>query len=100
MLLGVDDVVVRWWRDERVLDGGYCDARARGENSQRTRRIVCSRRCSYRRRLAVDAAYVRFRSFADSRRGAHALVRVTRSLPSNLRGSGYLREDAPRDSRP
>src|SRR6516225_831825 len=25
MLWGVDDVVVRWWRDERLMDGSYRD---------------------------------------------------------------------------
>src|SRR5262249_46643194 len=70
MLLGVDDVVVHWWRDERVLDGGYCDPRTSGENRQRAPRVARSRRWSYRRRLVADAAYVRCRSCADSRRGA------------------------------
>ena len=65
MLLGVDDVVVRWWHDEPVMDGSYCDARARGENRQRASRVARSRRWSYRRRLVADAAYVRVRSFAD-----------------------------------
>src|SRR6476659_2915619 len=65
MLLGVDDVVVRWWRDERVMDRNYCDARIRGENRRRAPRVARSRRCSYRRRLVADATYVRFRSFAD-----------------------------------
>src|SRR5262249_33478264 len=49
MLLGVNDVVVRRWRDERVLDGGYCDACARGENRQGTSRVAGSRCWSYRR---------------------------------------------------
>src|SRR5262249_58084547 len=69
MLLGVDDVVVRWWRDERVLDCSYCDACARGESRQGAFRVAGSRRWSYRRRLVADAAYVRVRSFADIRRG-------------------------------
>ena len=67
MLLGVDDVVVRWWRDERVMDRSYCDARTRGENRRRAPRVERSRRCSYRRRLVTDATYVRYRSFADFR---------------------------------
>src|SRR6516225_7285584 len=70
MLLGVDDVVVRWWRGERVLDGSYCDACACGENSQRPPRVARSRRWSYRRRLVADAAYVHFRSFANISGGA------------------------------
>jgi len=70
MLLGFDDVIVRWWRDERVMDGSYCDARARGENRQRTSRVARSRRWSCRRRLVADAAHVLCRSFADIRRGA------------------------------
>ena len=65
MLLGVDVVAVRWRRDERVMDGGYCDACARGENRQRASRVAHSRHWSYRRRLVADAAYVRVRSFAD-----------------------------------
>src|SRR5262249_43175077 len=68
MLLGFDDVVVRWWRDERVLDCSYCDACARGESRQGAFRVAGSRRWSYRRRLVADAAYVRVRSFADIRR--------------------------------
>jgi Predicted metal-binding integral membrane protein len=75
MLLGVDDVVVRWWRDERVMDRSYCDARIRGENRRRAPRVARSRRCSYRRRLVADATYVRFRSFADfsSRRSRRSM---------------------------
>ena len=80
MLLGVDDVVVRWWRDERVMDRSYCDAHTRGENRRRAPRVARSRRCSYRRRLVADATYVRFRSFADFRRGARAVPWVDRSL--------------------
>src|SRR6476660_9097548 len=80
MLLGVDDVVVRWWRDERVMDRSYCDAGIRGENRRRAPRVARSRRCSYRRRLVADATYVRFRSFADFRRGARAVPWVDRSL--------------------
>ena len=80
MLLGVDDVVVRWWRDERVMDRSYCDARTRGENRRRAPRVARSRRCSYRRRLVADATYVRFRSFADFRRGGRAVPWVDRSL--------------------
>ena len=68
MLLGVDDVVVRWRRDERVMDGGYCDVCVRGENRQRASCVARSRRWSYRRWLVADAAYVRVRSFADIRR--------------------------------
>ena len=73
MLLGVDDVDVRWWHDEPVMDGSYCDARARGENRQRASRVARSRRWSYRRRLVADAAYVRVRSFVDIRPGARAV---------------------------
>src|SRR6185437_5266351 len=80
MLLGIDDVVVRWWHDEPVMDGSHCDARARGDNRQRASRVARSRRWSYRRRLVADAAYVRFRSFADIRRGAHAVPWVDRRL--------------------
>src|SRR5215831_14032901 len=65
MLLVFDDVVVRWWRDERVFDGGYCDPRTTGENRQRAFRVAHSRRWPYRRRLVADAAYVRCRAFAD-----------------------------------
>ena len=35
MLLGIDDLGVRWWRDERVMDRSYCDAGTRGENHRR-----------------------------------------------------------------
>jgi hypothetical protein len=80
MLLGVDDVDVRWWRDERALDGTYCAACARGENRQRAFRVARSRHWSYRRRLVADAAYVRCRAFADIRGGAHALLSVTTAL--------------------
>src|SRR5262245_56183506 len=76
MLLGFDDVVVCWWRDERVFDGGYCDASTRGKNRQRAFFVAHSRRWPYRRRLVANAAYVRCRSCANSR-GAHSLVRVT-----------------------
>ena len=62
-----DDVVVCWWRDERVLNGAYCDPGARRENSQRAFLIAHSRRRSYRRRLVADAAYVLFRARADIR---------------------------------
>src|SRR5262249_10107772 len=65
MLLAVDDAVVRWWRDECVLYGGYCDARTRRENRQRALRLARSRRWSCCRRLVADAAYVHARSFAD-----------------------------------
>src|SRR5262245_26884009 len=58
MLLGVDDVVVRWWRDERVLDGGYCDPCTSGEDRQRAFLVAYSRRWSYCRRLVANAAYV------------------------------------------
>jgi hypothetical protein len=44
MLLGVDDVVVRLWRDEYVLGGSYCDPRFRGENRQGAPRVACGRR--------------------------------------------------------
>src|SRR5262249_20758840 len=73
MLLGVDDVIVCWWRDERVFDGGYCDASTRGKNRQRAFFVAHSRRWPYRRRLVANAAYVRCRSCANSR-GAHSLV--------------------------
>jgi hypothetical protein len=69
VLLGIDDVVVRRWRDEHVLDCGYCDACAGGENRQRTPRAAGSRRWSHRRRMVADAAYVLFRSLADIGRG-------------------------------
>src|SRR6185295_10709670 len=62
------------------MDGGYCDACVRGENRQRASRVARSRRWSYRRRLVADAAYVRVRSFADIRRGAHAVPWVDRRL--------------------
>src|SRR5262249_24927400 len=56
MLLVVDDVVVRWWRDERVLDHGDCDAGIRGESRQRTPCLACCRcRPHLRRYLAADA---------------------------------------------
>src|SRR5262245_3675786 len=64
MLLGVDDVVVRWWRDEHVVDGGYCDPRAHGKSRARAPRVASDRCRSYRRRLVADAAYVLFRECA------------------------------------
>jgi hypothetical protein len=70
LLLGVDDVVVRWWRDERVMDRGYCSPRFRGEDRQRASRVARSRRWSYRRGLVADAAYVLRRACADTRCGA------------------------------
>ena len=73
MLLGVDDVVVRWWRDERVMDGGYCDARTSGENRARAPRVARSRCWSYCRRLVADATYVLCGAFADISRGARAV---------------------------
>jgi hypothetical protein len=80
MLLGVDDIVVRWRRDEHVMDGGYCDACARGESRQGASRVARSRRWPYRRRLVAHAAYVRCRAFADTCRGAHAVPWVDRGL--------------------
>jgi len=80
MLLGVDDVVVRWWRDERVMDGSYCDPRTPGENHPRTPCVSRSRHWSYHRRLVADAAYVICRSCADIRLGAYALRWVDQSL--------------------
>src|SRR5262245_9035636 len=65
MLLVFDDVVVRWWRDERVLDGSYCDASTHGENRQRAFLVTHNRRWPDRWRLVADAAYVHARSFAD-----------------------------------
>ena len=73
MLLGVNDVVVRWWRDERFLDGSYCDPPFRGENSQRPPRVARSQRWSYRRRLVANSANVHCRAFADIRRGARGV---------------------------
>src|SRR5262249_21778567 len=68
MLLGVDDVVVRWWRDQHVMDGSYCDPRTSGENRQRALRVAHSRSWPYNWGLVADAAYVLCRSFADNRR--------------------------------
>ena len=47
MLLGVDDIVVRWWRHERVLDASYCDHRTSGESRQRALRVTHNRRWPY-----------------------------------------------------
>src|SRR6187551_736699 len=80
MLLGVDDVAVRWWNGQHVMDGGYCDPRTGGENSQRPPRVARSRHWSCRRRLVVDAAYVRFRSFAVIHCGARAAPWVDQGL--------------------
>ena len=80
MLLGVDDVVVRWWRDERVMDGSYCDPRTPGENHPRTPCVSRSRHWSYHRRLVADAAYFICGSCADIRLGAYALRWVDQSL--------------------
>src|SRR6516225_2339490 len=62
MLLGVDDIVVRWWRDERVMDHGHCHACIRGESHRRTPCLACcGRRSHLRRYLAADAiGYVRY----------------------------------------
>src|SRR5262249_5714302 len=56
MLLGVDDLVVRWWRDERVMDYGYCHTCVRGESRRRTPCLACcGRRSHLRRYLPADA---------------------------------------------
>src|SRR5262245_340037 len=67
MLLGVDDVVVRWWRDELVMDYGYCHTCVRGESRGRAACLACrGRRSHLRRYLAADAiGYVRYGSLAD-----------------------------------
>src|SRR5262249_11956057 len=67
MLLGVDDGVVRWWRDERVVDHSHRDACIRGESHGRTRRVACCRpRSHLRRYLAAYAIdHVRYSSLAD-----------------------------------
>src|SRR6516162_4913678 len=68
MLLGIDDVVVRWRRDERVMDRGHCSIRACGKSfTGWALRLARSRCWSYRRRCVVgDAiAHVRFGSLAD-----------------------------------
>src|SRR5262245_22247527 len=56
MLLGVDDVVVRWWRDELVMDYGYCHTCVRGESRGRAPCLACcGRRPHLRRYLPADA---------------------------------------------
>ena len=67
LLLGVDDVVVRWWRDERVMDHGHCHACVRGEGRRRAPCLACCwRRSHLRRCLAADAIVnVRYGSLAD-----------------------------------
>src|SRR5262245_42686844 len=57
MLLGVDDVVVRWWRDEHVMDHGRCHACIRGESRERTIYLACCGRRSHplRRYLPADS---------------------------------------------
>src|SRR5262249_31762608 len=73
MLLGIDDAVIRWWRDERVLDGSYCDHRTTGESHQGALRVTHSRRWPYRRTLVTDAVYVLFRACEDRGGGSPAV---------------------------
>src|SRR5262249_39811644 len=63
--LGVDDVVVRWWRDEHVMDDGRCHACVRGESRGRAPCLACcGRRSHLRRYLAADAiGYVCYGSY-------------------------------------
>src|SRR5262245_56127401 len=65
VLLGVDDVAGRWWRDELVMDHGPCHSCVRGESRGRTPCLACcGRRSHLRRYLETDAIDGRLRGGA------------------------------------